>query len=107
VWVNCSQPCFCQAPWGGTKRSGFGRELGPWGLDNYISIKQVRCCAVPGAAAACAARYCRLSLDTPIGVRTAPHHPTGHHVREPRHVELVQPAKQQAVNCAGRARASQ
>ncbi|KAM7483238.1 hypothetical protein LguiB_007821 [Lonicera macranthoides] len=28
VWVNCSQPCFCQAPWGGKKRSGFGRELG-------------------------------------------------------------------------------
>jgi hypothetical protein len=19
VWVNCSQPCFCQAPWGGKK----------------------------------------------------------------------------------------
>ena len=30
VWVNCSQPCFTQAPWGGTKRSGFGRELGEW-----------------------------------------------------------------------------
>ncbi|XXG59220.1 hypothetical protein AAC387_Pa04g1340 [Persea americana] len=41
VWVNCSQPCFCQAPWGGTKRSGFGRELGEWGLDNYLSVKQV------------------------------------------------------------------
>ncbi|NP_001303116.1 betaine aldehyde dehydrogenase 2, mitochondrial [Brassica napus] len=41
VWVNCSQPCFCQAPWGGTKRSGFGRELGEWGLENYLSVKQV------------------------------------------------------------------
>ncbi|MBA0604480.1 hypothetical protein Godav_017137 [Gossypium davidsonii] len=41
VWVNCSQPCFCQAPWGGNKRSGFGRELGEWGLDNYLSVKQV------------------------------------------------------------------
>nr|GEZ84770.1 betaine aldehyde dehydrogenase [Tanacetum cinerariifolium] len=41
VWVNCSQPCFCQAPWGGKKRSGFGRELGEWGLDNYLSVKQV------------------------------------------------------------------
>lgn len=30
VWVNCSQPCFTQAPWGGIKRSGFGRELGEW-----------------------------------------------------------------------------
>ncbi|CAK8563077.1 unnamed protein product [Lathyrus sativus] len=41
VWVNCSQPCFTQAPWGGVKRSGFGRELGEWGLDNYLSVKQV------------------------------------------------------------------
>ncbi|GAB2269887.1 Betaine aldehyde dehydrogenase, chloroplastic [Dionaea muscipula] len=41
VWVNCSQPCFCQAPWGGMKRSGFGRELGEWGLENYLHIKQV------------------------------------------------------------------
>lgn len=41
VWVNCSQPCFCQAPWGGTKRSGFGRELGEWGIENYLNVKQV------------------------------------------------------------------
>ncbi|KAJ4870705.1 hypothetical protein Rs2_47687 [Raphanus sativus] len=41
VWINCSQPCFTQAPWGGVKRSGFGRELGEWGLDNYLSVKQV------------------------------------------------------------------
>ncbi|XP_019463491.1 PREDICTED: betaine aldehyde dehydrogenase 1, chloroplastic-like isoform X2 [Lupinus angustifolius] len=41
VWINCSQPCFAQAPWGGNKRSGFGRELGEWGLDNYLSVKQV------------------------------------------------------------------
>ncbi|KAI3820782.1 hypothetical protein L1987_08330 [Smallanthus sonchifolius] len=41
VWVNCSQPCFCQAPWGGKKRSGFGRELGQWGLEIYQNVKQV------------------------------------------------------------------
>lgn len=41
VWVNCSQPCFYQAPWGGIKDSGHGRELGPWGLDNFLSVKQV------------------------------------------------------------------
>ncbi|XP_051116939.1 aminoaldehyde dehydrogenase ALDH10A8, chloroplastic-like [Andrographis paniculata] len=41
VWVNCSQPCFCQAPWGGKKRSGFGRELGETGIDDYLSVKQV------------------------------------------------------------------
>ncbi|TKY73458.1 Betaine aldehyde dehydrogenase 1 [Spatholobus suberectus] len=41
VWVNCAQPSFIQAPWGGIKRSGFGRELGEWGLENYLSVKQV------------------------------------------------------------------
>ncbi|KAI9087557.1 hypothetical protein K1719_030427 [Acacia pycnantha] len=41
VWINCSQPCFTQAPWGGKKRSGFGRELGEWGLSNYLNVKQV------------------------------------------------------------------
>ncbi|GMH01314.1 hypothetical protein Nepgr_003153 [Nepenthes gracilis] len=41
VRVNCSQPCFCQVPWGGIKHSGFGRELGEWGLENYLHIKQV------------------------------------------------------------------
>jgi betaine-aldehyde dehydrogenase len=30
--VNCSQPTFTQAPWGGYKQSGIGRELGRWGL---------------------------------------------------------------------------
>jgi len=35
------QPTFVQAPWGGMKKSGVGRELGPWGLQNYLEIKQV------------------------------------------------------------------
>jgi len=41
VWVNCSQPTFTQAPWGGMKQSGIGRELGEWGLNNYLEVKQV------------------------------------------------------------------
>lgn len=41
VWVNCSQPCFTQLPWGGLKRSGFGRDLGVAALDNYCNVKQV------------------------------------------------------------------
>ena len=41
VWQNCSQPTLVEAPWGGIKRSGFGRELGTWGLENYLYIKQV------------------------------------------------------------------
>jgi betaine-aldehyde dehydrogenase len=41
VWINCSQPTFCEAPWGGMKRSGIGRELGEWGLNNYLETKQI------------------------------------------------------------------
>ena len=41
VWHNCSQPCFVEAPWGGFKRSGIGRELGRFGLHNFLQPKQV------------------------------------------------------------------
>jgi betaine-aldehyde dehydrogenase len=41
VWINCSQPTFTEAPWGGFKRSGIGRELGRWGLDACLEVKQV------------------------------------------------------------------
>jgi betaine-aldehyde dehydrogenase len=41
VWVNHMQPTYVEAPWGGYKQSGFGRELGPWGLEDYLETKQV------------------------------------------------------------------
>jgi betaine-aldehyde dehydrogenase len=41
VWVNHMQPAFVEAPWGGYKASGFGRELGHWGVDEYLETKQV------------------------------------------------------------------
>jgi betaine-aldehyde dehydrogenase len=41
VWINCSQPTFTEAPWGGFKRSGIGRELGRWGLEAYLEVKQI------------------------------------------------------------------
>ena len=41
LWINCSQPTFTQAPWGGYKQSGIGRELGEWGLENYLEVKQI------------------------------------------------------------------
>jgi hypothetical protein len=41
IWINCSQPTFAQAPWGGYKSSGIGRELGEAGFYAYLETKQV------------------------------------------------------------------
>ncbi len=41
VWVNHMQPTYVEAPWGGYKQSGFGRELGRWGIEEYLETKQV------------------------------------------------------------------
>lgn len=41
TWINCSQPTFNEAPWGGYKMSGIGRELGVHGLEEYQEIKQI------------------------------------------------------------------
>lgn len=41
IWINCSQPTFVEAPWGGFKKSGIGRELGEWGYENYFETKQI------------------------------------------------------------------
>lgn len=41
VWVNHMQPTYVEAPWGGYKQSGYGRELGPWGLEEYLETKHV------------------------------------------------------------------
>lgn len=40
TWQNCSQIVVTQAPWGGVKQSGFGRELGRWGLASFLELKQ-------------------------------------------------------------------
>jgi len=41
VWVNHSQIAPIQAPWGGFKQSGIGRELGPRGLEDYVEAKHI------------------------------------------------------------------
>ena len=41
VWVNHMQPTYVEAPWGGYKQSGIGRELGKWGVEEYMQVKQV------------------------------------------------------------------
>jgi betaine-aldehyde dehydrogenase len=41
VWVNTMQPTYVEAPWGGYKQSGIGRELGKWGVEEYLQVKHV------------------------------------------------------------------
>ncbi|KAG7481014.1 hypothetical protein MATL_G00062270 [Megalops atlanticus] len=41
VWINCYDVFGAQAPFGGYKASGNGRELGEYGLDNYTEVKTV------------------------------------------------------------------
>ncbi|MEZ5405814.1 MAG: aldehyde dehydrogenase family protein [Verrucomicrobiia bacterium] len=41
TWLNTYHPTFNEAPWGGYKQSGMGRELGTYGLDAYLETKQI------------------------------------------------------------------
>ena len=41
VWVNHMQPTFVEAPWGGYKMSGFGRELGMHAMALYTEVKNI------------------------------------------------------------------
>ncbi|TSB44675.1 betaine-aldehyde dehydrogenase [Alkalicoccobacillus porphyridii] len=41
VWINDFHPYFAQAPWGGYKQSGFGRELGKIGFEEYTEVKHI------------------------------------------------------------------
>lgn len=41
VWINDFHPYLPQAEWGGFKQSGFGRELGPSGLHEYLETKHI------------------------------------------------------------------
>ena len=41
VWVNCYDVLEAQAPFGGFKESGNGRELGEYGLQQYSEVKTV------------------------------------------------------------------
>ena len=41
VWINGTQAAPTEAPWGGYKHSGIGRELGMHGLEDYLEAKHV------------------------------------------------------------------
>jgi betaine-aldehyde dehydrogenase len=47
TWLNTYHPTFNEAPWGGYKQSGVGRELGTFGLDAYLETKQININLVP------------------------------------------------------------
>ncbi len=48
VWINDYNRYVPQAEWGGFKRSGIGRELGPSGLDEYREAKHIWQNTAPG-----------------------------------------------------------
>lgn len=41
TWINTYHPTFNEAPWGGYKQSGIGRELGTFGYEAYTEVKQI------------------------------------------------------------------
>ncbi|CAG9815838.1 unnamed protein product [Phaedon cochleariae] len=41
VWVNCYNVLGAHTPFGGFKDSGFGREMGEYGLQQYTEVKNV------------------------------------------------------------------
>jgi len=41
VWINCYNMFDAASPFGGYKRSGYGREMGKHALDNYTQTKSV------------------------------------------------------------------
>jgi betaine-aldehyde dehydrogenase len=47
VWVNGYHDSGPERPWGGFKESGWGRELGTFGLDAYCEIKQLNVALEP------------------------------------------------------------
>lgn len=47
TWINTYHPTFNEAPWGGYKQSGIGRELGTYGYEAYTEVKQINTNVAP------------------------------------------------------------
>jgi betaine-aldehyde dehydrogenase len=48
TWINAYNPTYNEAPWGGYKQSGIGRELGTFGFEEYTEVKQININLEPG-----------------------------------------------------------
>lgn len=48
TWINAYHPTYNEAPWGGYKQSGFGRDLGTYGFEEYTEVKQININLQPG-----------------------------------------------------------
>jgi len=41
VWLNEHLMIFCEAPWGGCKASGYGKDLSTMVLEEYTTVKHI------------------------------------------------------------------
>lgn len=41
LWVNAYHSAYHESPWGGYKQGGIGRDVGTYGLEEYMEVRQI------------------------------------------------------------------